>query len=224
MSPLGGFQGPSVLAVVHYRSWPLLFALAILTSFACSVTDADIVNWQTGEVIAGTEGVDPGPGINLTRQDLRFAKLSQVDLTGADFGYATLTNADLSQANLIYAYFGDATLTNVDLSFSDLRGACAIEAANASNTIMHDGLVNGLDLAETQRLVVRDHELPLRVEQSMALTDFATLELRFEDATWRSTVMVQTGVNPGLGGTLALHMDPEANIHDLVGLTFKLFD
>jgi hypothetical protein len=36
---------------------------------------ADIYRWGTGEVIPGTEGITPGPGVQLQNHELGFATL-----------------------------------------------------------------------------------------------------------------------------------------------------
>ena len=62
---------------------------------------ADIKNWQTGETIPGTEGITPGPGIDLSfwntdRRNLRFADFSGgLDLSGSQFSQNWLDNAHL---------------------------------------------------------------------------------------------------------------------------------
>lgn len=76
----------------------LFFAFAVLASFASSVTDADILNWQTGETIAGTEGVIPGPERilsfrNTDDQNLRFADFEGLDLSTTTFRQSWLDNA-----------------------------------------------------------------------------------------------------------------------------------
>ena len=38
-----------------------LFALAVLVLLSQASTEADILRWDTGEVIPGTEGIVPGP-------------------------------------------------------------------------------------------------------------------------------------------------------------------
>jgi uncharacterized protein YjbI with pentapeptide repeats len=105
----------------------------LLGAAVCTVTArADIYRWDNGQVIPGTEGITPGPGVQLTGRQLEFAELFGMNLTDANFGlsnltnahfyYSTLTNADLSETNLCGANFYRATLTNADLTESDLNG------------------------------------------------------------------------------------------------------
>src|SRR5687767_7245342 len=96
------------------RAWqvlPVLFAFALHGA----LSRADIFRFDTGEVIPGTEGIVPGPGIDLDNWNLTFADLSGRDLTaagfsmanlaGANFGNATLANADFTRAIVTDAYF-----------------------------------------------------------------------------------------------------------------------
>ena len=58
-------------------------ALAVSLRFLCpSVVYAEIVNWQTGETIPGTEGITPRPGIQLTRWNTAEHNLRYADCSG----------------------------------------------------------------------------------------------------------------------------------------------
>ena len=93
---------------------------------------ADIYRWDTGEVIPGTEGIEPGPGLDLSSQihwepevglvsdgpwntgghNLRYADFSNgVDLTGATFRRSWLDYSDFSGANLTNVDLGGAIVT-----------------------------------------------------------------------------------------------------------------
>ena len=61
-----------------------------------SSVQAQIYNYQTNQVIPGTEAIAPGHGINLSGwnssgHELEFAGLSSLDLTGASFADSDLT-------------------------------------------------------------------------------------------------------------------------------------
>ncbi len=106
----------------------LFFVFAILASFAFSVAEADILNWQTGETIRGTEGIIPGPGMNVSfrntdERNLRFANFQALNLSGARFDSSWLDNSGFSQANLTNALLSGATLTGADLSQANLTNA-----------------------------------------------------------------------------------------------------
>jgi len=173
-------------------------------------------------------------GQNLTNASLRRTTLTNADLSGANlanasFEYADLTDSNLSQANLANVVFRLADLTDSDLSLADLRGAdvrssIGLTVGNRSNTILPDGLVEGLELGAGERLVVRDHDLGVRVEDALTLAESGALELRLADAEWGSTIVVEPGVVPLLAGTLALSVDEKAILRDLVGATFSVFD
>ena len=55
-----------------------------------------------GELIPGTEGITPGPGVRLENRDLRFAVLRGVDLTSSRFDFANLTEAQKARFEAIF--------------------------------------------------------------------------------------------------------------------------
>lgn len=108
----------------------------LLMAVTVSVSQADIRNWRTRENIPGTEGITPGPGINLSgrnsdSRNLRYAVFSGNDLSGATFARSWLDNArfwggtpaKLTQADLSYANLTNANLFGVPLANADLTGA-----------------------------------------------------------------------------------------------------
>ena len=109
-------------------------ALAFLIATAGS-SRADIFRWDNGQLIPGTEGITPGPGVQLDHHELAYAALSSLDLTGSRFDFSnlsyanplqifsTLTNANLSGANLANANLQNSTLTNANLSGANLDNA-----------------------------------------------------------------------------------------------------
>jgi hypothetical protein len=64
---------------------------------------ADIYRWDNNQVIPGTEGITPGPGVQLDHRELEYARLNSFVLIGADFELSNLTRADLDQSNLTNA-------------------------------------------------------------------------------------------------------------------------
>ncbi len=71
---------------------------------------ADIDRWDNGAVIPGTEGIEPGPGVQLDHRDLEFASLGG-DLADANFSYSKLANARVS-----------GTIQDADFSHTIVRG------------------------------------------------------------------------------------------------------
>jgi uncharacterized protein YjbI with pentapeptide repeats len=120
----------------------ICFACALLFALA-AVSRADIFRWDNGALIPGTQGITPGPGVQLSNRNLDYADLSQWDtsssnntamnLTGAQFNssnlikarfdHAVLTNAALRGANLVDSDFSYAVLNNADLSGAIVAGA-----------------------------------------------------------------------------------------------------
>jgi uncharacterized protein YjbI with pentapeptide repeats len=78
-----------------------------------SLAHADIYHRYTGELIPRTEGIEPGPGVQLNDMELEYADLRGVDLTGANFEQSNLTGADLK----------DSTLTDANLTAANLTDA-----------------------------------------------------------------------------------------------------
>jgi uncharacterized protein YjbI with pentapeptide repeats len=101
-----------------------LAALALVPAIALG----DIFRWDNGEVIPGTEGITPGPFVNLnygayeTRQ-LRYADLAGYNLRGATFQESVLDFADFNSANLTAADFYFATLANANFTNAIVTGA-----------------------------------------------------------------------------------------------------
>ena len=120
------------------------YVLAVLAVAVCLASSsgavADIYNWQTGQVIPGTEGITPGPGIDLSSnppdggpwntpsQNLQYADLGGMDLqwsyfNGSWLDDANFSGANLRNANLTGASFWWARLTDADLSNANLTEA-----------------------------------------------------------------------------------------------------
>ena len=114
--------------------WLALVAAAAILA-ASTAARADIFRWDTGAVIPGTEGIVPGPGVQLAgsitpgpvpqveHRNLEFADLAGVNLTGADFELANLTNAQLRGANLTSANLYNSILADANLSEANLANA-----------------------------------------------------------------------------------------------------
>ena len=94
------------------------FTFLFVASVVYTPSVADIFRWDNNQLIPGTEGIDPGPGINLSERDLAFANLRDQDLTSANLEWAVLTNADLEGTVL-----RSAALNRSDLAHAKLEGA-----------------------------------------------------------------------------------------------------
>ena len=109
---------------------PFLCCLVVVLS---ATARADIFRWDNSQLIPGTEGITPGPGVALDHHELAFAELSERDLTGCAFRllepqprvsvYSTLTNANLTGANLTSANLQVSMLTNANLTGAVVTGA-----------------------------------------------------------------------------------------------------
>ncbi len=81
-----------------------------------------------GQIIPGTEGITPGPGIDLSGwntpgHQLDFANLNYSSLAGSSFANSDLQNASLYGANLVDATLANSNLTNANLSQTKLTNA-----------------------------------------------------------------------------------------------------
>jgi uncharacterized protein YjbI with pentapeptide repeats len=98
-----------------------------------AAAQADIFRWDNGQLIPGTEGITPGPGVDLgsasgqwnsPQRNLRFADFSSgLDLTLAIFYNSWLDDSRFNGANLTRANLVGASLTNADLSGTNLTNA-----------------------------------------------------------------------------------------------------
>ena len=85
--------------------------------------NADVFRWDNGHRIPRTEGIELGPGIELSPAfrlafaDMRDVDLSRANLSGADLNEAKFTNSDLTSARLSFA-----TLTGADFSGAVING------------------------------------------------------------------------------------------------------
>ena len=109
---------------------------------------ADIFRADTQEVIPGTEGITPGPGVVLVQEELSYAELSNRDLTDANFFLSTLTRANLSESNLTGARLPDTILTDANLSGANLTNA-SLSSATLTNTNLSGAIVTGADFRLT---------------------------------------------------------------------------
>jgi uncharacterized protein YjbI with pentapeptide repeats len=106
-----------------------------------SIARGDIFRWDNGQVIPGTEGITPGPGVQLVGLQLEYAGLVDIDLTGANFSRSNLTNASLFNSTLTSTNLAGANLTNAELDFAIL-----------SNANLAGAIVNGAIFAATTLL------------------------------------------------------------------------
>lgn len=90
---------------------------------------------------------EPGPGRNLSEQDLTGRDLSGMDLSGADLQMAILTKANLAGANLTGAKLRKAVLYKTDLTDADLSGA-DLTRVNAASVRAGKACFRGANLDE----------------------------------------------------------------------------
>ena len=112
----------------------LLIALA-------AASQADIYRWDNGKRIPGTEGIAPGPSVQLNHWNLEFADLTRKDLSGSRFDSSKLTNAffhfaNLQDTNFTNADLSGAVLSHATLANSDLTGAVVV-GTSLSGTTAH---------------------------------------------------------------------------------------
>jgi uncharacterized protein YjbI with pentapeptide repeats len=97
-------------------------SVCLVVLLICSVAHADIYRWDNGELIPGTEGIDPGPGVQLDHRELGYAALSGLNLTASGFGFSNLSYANLSSSTLTAAHLTGAVVTGTNLGNTTSRG------------------------------------------------------------------------------------------------------
>ncbi len=65
---------------------PCFMALTLLVAAAVSGR-ADVIRWDNGQLIPGTEGIAPGPGVQLDHCQLEYAGLYRRNLGRANFSF-----------------------------------------------------------------------------------------------------------------------------------------
>jgi uncharacterized protein YjbI with pentapeptide repeats len=205
-------------------------------------------------------------GIQLGQNNLTSWDFQGQNLTSASFVRstrtvvlgATLNGANFSQANLVNSSFArsltngtsvSAQVTEADFSSADTRGSNGINFAGtiATNTILPDGSILGLDLSGGRTLVVRNYtvnssgasaSVPIKVSNKMNMGTNSNsqkngiLQMVLDDSTWNSTISFYdaasfgTAISPEitLGGTLKLTFKDGVDVTQLVGKSFNLFD
>jgi uncharacterized protein YjbI with pentapeptide repeats len=124
---------------------------------------ADIFRWDNGGLIPGTQGIEPGPGVQLTNRQLQYARFSQTNLTGANFASSDLTqgrfydstldDANLSGAILSGANFSAASMVSANLSgayllgMTDLLGQTSLDHSNLTNANLSEADLTRVSLS-----------------------------------------------------------------------------
>ena len=94
-----------------------------LVSVDSSIATADIFRWDNGQLIPGTVGIIPGPGVQLGGIQIEYANLSSIKLNDASFDHTNLAYADLSGTDLTGANFLLSMMTSVNLAGAIVTGA-----------------------------------------------------------------------------------------------------
>ncbi|HOW72229.1 MAG TPA: pentapeptide repeat-containing protein [Phycisphaerae bacterium] len=131
-----------------------IIGLGILLTGLSGRLNAQIYNWQTREVIPGTEGITPGPQMRLqewnsTGHTLDYADFSgNLDLHGSSFVGSWLNESRWNGADLTGAYFNyvlaSRTLAPVPtiLQGADFSGA-NLTNANFCNAVLTNANLTG---------------------------------------------------------------------------------
>jgi uncharacterized protein YjbI with pentapeptide repeats len=238
-----GSSGPATLTGANLTGADLLGA----NFDAVKLSDADLSGAKVqgarfGRPLHG----DPGAGLTLA-QLYSTASYQARDLDGTDFGGNLFAGGQFEGQKLTNSSFGNlyyainwrtgqpewqiyyATLTGANFTSADVRGARYLEhldvsGATTTNLIWPDGHIRGLDLDAGRRLVVRDHYIPITVDQRLAMAPGGTLRMEFEADAWDSTISFAPGIHVALGGTLKLNFADSVNPASQIGRTFDLFD
>ncbi|HEY6229241.1 MAG TPA: pentapeptide repeat-containing protein [Verrucomicrobiae bacterium] len=117
---------------------------------------------------------------DLAAADFRFATMTQITATNADFTLARLADTDLTSANLasaklLLADFSGAKLTFTDLSGADLRGAI-IQPDDSNFTHFHNTIVDPTTVFDRRCLAIW-----LIVNGQATNRTFSDVDLSFSD-------------------------------------------
>ncbi len=149
------------------RRLVLLLLPLILVTFGA--THADIYRWDNREVIPGTEGIEPGPGVDLSGMDLRYADLTGENLQRANFEASNLGNASLRWADLL-----EANLTDVLVTWADLWSTGGL---TKEQLYLTDAVLTGARLQDTTAIR----------RNSSILREVTGTETCDESAYWETT-------------------------------------
>jgi uncharacterized protein YjbI with pentapeptide repeats len=200
----------------------------------------------TGSLIQGAD-IDPKPPYGFIAEQLySTASYQDFDLRGVSFNSANLNGWKFSDQNLMGASFERAQLGAADFRRADLRGTIFEVPSRFSPTVMTNairpnGMIAGLNLANDERLVIRNFNLeyvaqseygnskpsrPTRilVQQEASFSASSVLELRFDDAGWASTIAFAPRTAVQLGGVLRLEFADGVDPSNHFGRTFQVFD
>ena len=99
----------------RFRPHPAFYTLFSIAIFV-SPGFADIFRWDNNQLIPGTEGIVPGPGIRLAEFQLQYANLSSANLFDSTLNNSHLSFALFSDSDLSFTQGIDADLTNTDFT------------------------------------------------------------------------------------------------------------
>ena len=143
-----GNYGPSKLqiAIAAFSDSPrIVDNVRVISMPEPRPSQPGVFRWDNSQLIPGTEGIAPGPGVQLDHRELAFASLWRQDLSGSRFDLSNLTSADLSESILTGASLNSANLTSVNLNSSKLTSA-DLTGANLSQASLYQATLIGSPL------------------------------------------------------------------------------
>lgn len=100
-----------------------------------------VFNYDTGEILSGTENIIPQPGVQLGGLNLSFGALDNMDLRNGGFSTSWLLATDFRMSDLRGANFSDAIVEYTKFGGADLA------AATFHNTFFSNPDFSGADLS-----------------------------------------------------------------------------
>ncbi|MCA9212054.1 MAG: pentapeptide repeat-containing protein [Planctomycetales bacterium] len=115
----------------------VVVATLVASQLVSSNSNADIFRWDNGELIPGSEGVEPGPAAQLTHwntndRNLQYADFENGTLADSQFTFSWLQNANFSNADVRNSSFRRAQLQDADFTNAIIAGAAFNEPALTS--------------------------------------------------------------------------------------------
>ena len=117
------------------RKQVFVIVAALVTPQHFSVhSHADILRWDNGELIPGSEGIEPGPATQLSQwnsaeRNLQYADFESENLANSQFAFSWLQNAKFNNADLRNSSFRRAQLQDADFTDALITGAAFNEPA-----------------------------------------------------------------------------------------------
>src|SRR5262249_46603791 len=84
--------------------------------------------------------------------------------------------------------------------------------------------IKGLAIGDSESLHVREHPIPITVDDKVTVLPGGMIQLIFSGSNWDSTIKFESGIDVSLGGTLDVTFANDVPVVAQEGRSFKAFD